>query len=683
MSTSTVSTGFTPGAAPAPEDGSEPVSENMGTVEFDGKTYYYYKVGTGDYDKYYYFESSESRQNFLEWVSASTGVEIDDIGRSEMFEIAKQYEMLSDRTTTQGQVMVNGQLQTVTMVFMKPPLDTKLNAQANVEFFGGDIPYFSDGSAAYLNNREFRFSEDPANNGARLAGLAGSARFLFDSNYGDKETTLATGPLDPDVEALCKSLFGEVPITQEHLNILKVMGLVSGDATQGASTWKLTSEGQEAQGHFENPDYVDYLASMAINNLTPEDLMKAAGASTYFSDTGYAQKPNTEPPEYYTAADVEKLAQEAYGKMNTVEEPLPPGVTARADQQEALLKLIINLLGLPPNTTWEQLTPAQINTAIAVGLIGYDKETNTLFMTANGATYSSSKVAAPATTPPEGTAPANNDANLKAFWDAMYIFYTLGGPLGADGAEVELKGQGVRNDRFGTSGIGSLAGADPADNDYWNEIGLGHLSLEDRAKLVQASKDILMLGGSAGSGGYLDQISNMNGGSGLGLNVFREAQMRDWLSSTHGDWQGDGGVGSDERARNNFNDSAFAIPESFVYDPAQLKMSDETKGNLDRMCTVLFGEAFSAMTPDEQRKALYILTTSFNVFAYEPPVYADVATSPTGDETTQRVISPGMLYTRPGFTVPGDVTITPHTPPESEESEEEEEDDGSYWYGGS
>lgn len=263
----------------------------MGTEEFDGKTYYYYKVGTGGYDKYYYFESNESRQKFLEWVSATTGVEIDDLGMSEMFEVSKQYEMTTDRTTTQGRVMIDGRLQTVTMVFMKPPLDTKLNAQANAEFFGGDIPYFPDGSAAYLNNKDFRFSEDPANNGARLAGLAGSARFLFDSNYGDKEPTPVTGPLDPDVEALCKSLFGDVPITQEHLNILKVMGLISGDANQGASTWKLTTEGQEAQEHFENPANIDYLASMAINNLTPEDLMKAAGASTYFSGTGYAQSP--------------------------------------------------------------------------------------------------------------------------------------------------------------------------------------------------------------------------------------------------------------------------------------------------------------------------------------------------------------------------------------------------------
>ncbi|WP_334118543.1 hypothetical protein [Limnobacter sp.] len=660
MSTSSVSTEFIPEIPPAPKNGSEPVSENMGTAEFDGKTYYYYKVGTGNYDKYYYFESSESREKFLEWVSARTGVEIDDLGLSELFEISKLYEMTTERTTTQGRVMINGRLETVTMVFMKPALDTKLNAQANVEFFGGDIPYFPDGSAAYLNNREFRFSEDPANNGARLAGLAGSARFLFDSNYGEKELTPVTGPLDPDVEALCKSLFGEVPITQEHLNILKLMGLVSGDATQGASTWMLTIEGQEAQGHFENPDYFDFLASMAINNLTPEDLMKAAGASTYFSESGYAQKPNTEPPEYYTAADVERLAKEAYGKMKGVEEPLPAGVTAGANQQQALLKLIINLLGLPSNTTWEQLTPAQINTAIAVGLIGYDKETNTLFMTANGATYTSSKVETPATNPSESTPPA--DANLKAFWDAMYIFYTLGGPLGADGAETNTKGEGVRNDRFGTSGISSLAGADPADNDYWNKIGLGHLSHEDRTKLIQASKDILALGG-AGNGGYLDQISNMNGGSGLGLGVFREGQIRDWLASTHGDWQGDDGVGSDERARNNFNDPAFAVPESFVFDPAQLKMSDETRGNLDKMCTALFGKSFSAMTPGEQRKALYILTTGFNAFAYEPPIYADVSTSPTGNETTRRVITPGMLYTRPGFTVPGDVTITPHTPP--------------------
>ena len=86
------------------------------------------------------------------------------------------------------------------------------------------------------------------------------------------------------------------------------------------------------------------------------------------------------------------------------------------------------------------------------------------------------------------------------------------------------------------------------------------------------------------------------------------------------------------------------------------------------------------MTPDEKRKAIYILTTSFNLFAYTPPQYADV-TGADG-QTDRRVVTPGMLYTRPDFTVPGNVTADEHVPPEREE-EEEEEEDTDYWYGNS
>lgn len=674
MATSSVDTGFVPGEGLVPNDTPvEPGNENMGSMEVDGQTYHYIKVGT----RYYMFDSEASRQQFLEWASAVSGVEIDDLNSTNLFDIVKRYDFSGDWENASVQVMENGKPQQVWMVFVKAPLHEKIDTQASKDFFGGDIPYFPDGSLPYLNHRTFTFTGDPVVDGGQLAGLAGSARFLFEKNYGNKETTPVNLAALPDpIEELCKAIFGSnVTITQEHLNILKLMGLVTGDATQGVGTWALSSEGSECLSRFQDPAMKDFLPSMAMINMTQEDLLQASGASVYFSGEGYAAVPDANPPRNYNAADVEKLAGTVYGKMKDVEEPLPEGLGAKDGQQDMILKLIVSLLGLPANTTWDQLTPAQINTAVAMGLIGYDQATNTLFMTSNGATYLSSKATAPGTAPPEGTPAATQDSRLKTFWDALYIFYTMGGPQAADSAEVN-NGYGIDNDRFGTMGIGIIANSDPNDQGFWDSIGLGHLSVEQRTQLKNAC--ITML--APENNGYLLEISRSKGLGDAEDGVFRTHQMHTWLMENHGDWQGDGGQGSDVRARDNFNNPSFTVPAEFVFDPNQLSMSAETQANLDSVCQQLFGKSFSSMTPDEKRKAIYILTTSFNLFAYTPPQYADV-TGADG-QTDRRVVTPGMLYTRPDFTVPGNVTADEHVPPEREE-EEEEEEDTDYWYGNS
>lgn len=674
MATSTVNTGYVPGEGTTPDETPAPAETgNMGTMEVEGQTYHYIKVGT----RYYMFDSEASRQQFLEWASAVSGVEIDDLNSGNLFDIVKRYDFSGDWGNDKVQVTENGKLQIVWLDFVKAPLIDKINTQAATNFFGGDIPYFPDGSLPYLKHRVFTFTGDPEIDGGQLAGLAGSARFLYENNYGSKETTPVDLAALPDpIEELCKAIFGSnVTITQEHLNILKLMNLVTGDATQGVGTWALSNEGTECLTRFQDPAMKDFLPSMAMINMTQEDLLQAAGASVYFSGDGYAAVPDANPPRNYNAADVEKLAGTVYGRMKDIEEPLPEGLGAKDGQQDMVLKLIISLLGLPANTTWDQLTPAQINTAVAMGLIGYDQATNTLFMTGNGATYLSSKATAPGTAPPEGTPAANQDSRLKTFWDALYIFYTMGGPQAADRAEVNSSGT-QQNDRFGTMGIGIVANSDPNDQGFWDSIGLGHLSVEQRTQLKNAC--ITML--APENSGYLLEISRSKGGSGLGDWVFRTHQMHTWLIDNHGDWQGDGGQGSDVRARDNFNNPSFAVPAEFVFDPNHLSMSAETQANLDSVCQQLFGKTFSSMTPDEKRKAMYILTTSFNLFVYTPPQYADV-TGADG-QTTRRVVTPGMLYTRPGFTVPGNITADEHVPPEREE-EEEEDDDTDYWYGNS
>ena len=525
MSTSTIHSRFTPNTSPSdrPIVSSE---DSLGTMESDGKEYYYFKVGTGSQSRFYMFESPEARQEFMEWLSLSSGVEIDDLTTKDIRGVLKNYDIIDDYLTTTGQVNLDGnKLQSVWLTFIKAPMEEKIDGQAQHEFFGADVPYFADGAAPYLNNRDITFTGDHKNDGARLAGLAGSARVLVETKYGNQQTTpVDAATLDKGIQALCKSLFGDVPLTLEHLNILKQMGLVKGDATQGAASWTLSEAGVATNDAFAQPETADFVASMGLNSMSPEDLIKAAGTSTYFNDKGFAQKPNSNPPAYYGTGDVETLAREAYSKMKGSDESLPEGLKAQEGQQEAVLKLIVNLLGLPQGTTFDQLTPAQINAAIATGMVSYDKDSNTLSISLNGETYAKTKAESTQQTPP----PASNPE--KSFYDAMSTFYTMGGATGADRAEVN-DDKGVKNDRFGTYGIGKLAGADANDDSFWNDVGLGHLSKDDRTKLINASKDILKYGGTEGSGGYLDQISSWGGGSGLGLGVFKSGQIQEWLKN--------------------------------------------------------------------------------------------------------------------------------------------------------
>lgn len=521
----TIHSGFTPSSTPSNLPPEISMEENTGTLDSNGQKSYYFKTGEGQSTRLYMFESPEARQQFMEWLSLTTGKNVNDLSPQDISRVLNQYDMVNDYQTETGQVNLNGNPQTVWMTFIKAPLGGKLHDQASHEFFGGDIPYFADGSAPYLNHRDVTLTGDANHDGAALAALAGSARFLFTSNYGQKETTpVDASTLDNGVQELAKALFGDVPLTQEHLNIMKMMGFVQGDAGKGASTWTLSTAGATANDAFKTPGNAGYLASINLNNLSPEDLLKAAGASTYFTDSGFAKKPNS--TDSYGPGDVEKLAREAYGKMNGSDETLPPGLKAADGQQEQLAKLISNLLGLPASTTFDQLTPSQINAAIATGLVSYDTNTNTLSITLNGSTYAAEKAKQAGNTPP----PAENVDPAKKFYNALSTFYQMGGATGADRAEVN-DDKGVQNDRFGTYGIGKLANASPTDNDFWNSVGLGSLSQEDRSKMINACKDILQYGGAEGSGGYLDKISNWGDGSGLGVGVFRTSQIQEWLKN--------------------------------------------------------------------------------------------------------------------------------------------------------
>ncbi|BET27550.1 hypothetical protein EV673_1779 [Limnobacter thiooxidans] len=677
--TSTVNTAYVPNAGLTPSNVDGDGNENIGMTVVDGENKFYYKAGKS----VFLFNSEAERQSMLEWASSVSGVAIDDLEAKDVKGVVNKYELTTDWNTVSDLFTGDDGKETrAWMITVKTPIFDKIDTKISKDFFGGEAPFFSPGSEQYLKHRTFNFNGDPAVDGGQLAGLTGSAQFLFNKNYEGKTTTPTDLAALPDpVETLCKSLFGsDVAITQEHLNILKLMGLVTGDATKGVGDWALSTAGQTSSSKLAEKEPLKFIASMATLAMKPEDLVEASGASVFFKGDAYAPVADSNPAKNYAATDVESLAKKVYKNMEGTVETLPAGLGATTGQKDSILKLVTNLLNLPATTTWEQLTPSQINTAISMGLAAYNPTTNALTLTGNGATYISSKAAVPATAPPVTTAAAEQDTGLKAFWDALNTFYTTGGPLGADRAEVHRHDAGVKNDRFGTLGIGALGQASATDEDFWKDAELSHLNGDQRTQLINASNTLL----KPEYGTYLAQVSTLNGGSGE-ANVFLTGQMNTWLVNNHGDWQGQGGAGSDDRATANFNNAAFAVPATFVFDATGLSMSAETTASIDAMSAKLFGKNFSAMTADEKKKAMYILTSSFNTFAYTPPVYAEVAGATADAKTTNRVITPGMVYTRPGIVVPGSVSPSELAVPEKVENQEaeDEEEYEENWYGNS
>ena len=521
--TSTINTAYVPNAGLTADAAEGDSDEIMGTTVYNGENKFYYKVDKS----VFLFNSEAERQSMLEWASSVSGVAIDALEAKDVKGVVNKYELTTDWNTVSDLFTGDDGKETrAWMITVKTPIFDKIDTKISKDFFGGEAPFFSPGSEQYLKHRSFNFNGDPAVDGGQLAGLTGSAQFLFNKNYEGKTTTPTDLAALPDpVETLCKSLFGsDVAITQEHLNILKLMGLVTGDATKGVGDWALSTAGQTSSSKLAEKEPLKFIASMATLAMKPEDLVEASGASVFFKGDAYAPVADSNPAKNYAATDVESLAKKVYKNMEGTVETLPAGLGATTGQKDSILKLVTNLLNLPATTTWEQLTPSQINTAISMGLAAYNPTTNALTLTGNGATYISSKAAVPATAPPVTTAAAEQDTGLKAFWDALNTFYTTGGPLGADRAEVHRHDAGVKNDRFGTLGIGALGQASATDEDFWKDAELSHLNGDQRTQLINASNTLL----KPEYGTYLAQVSTLNGGSGE-ANVFLTGQMNTWL----------------------------------------------------------------------------------------------------------------------------------------------------------
>lgn len=326
---------------------------------------------------------------FLARISLLCNKPIDELRISDISRVCAADSLEFDQVTLDGRIY--------TVIHVSDTQEDLTQEFNQEEYFLGEIPKFTPGTGVYLNS-----SFDTEWTGLRkdiaLAGLSGAAQALYKGNY-ETATNLppVNIPADSPVGKLLTFMFSpSTSFNQGHLNVLKMMGLVDGSATADPSTWTVTPNKGALIVAAIGTDRPKFIPSMNLLQM-PQDLQTmAAGVSKYFTAAGYAAG--------YSAEDVEKVAADVLNKgMGADKTPLPANLVI---PQDTAGKLLNHLFKLAPGN--QQFTVAQINTAVAMGLITFDGSANppTLAMTEIGNTYLKGKEAPPTAAPTPAPAPA-------------------------------------------------------------------------------------------------------------------------------------------------------------------------------------------------------------------------------------------------------------------------------------
>lgn len=263
----------------------------------------------------------------------------------------------------------------------------------DLHYFGPKLPHFPPGSGTYLSSQFDTKSTDLAKS-MGLGGLIGSARALYQSNYGKSQLSgISNSELNDKTLELLQKLFGQTDgFNQGHLNILKMMGLVTGTTKDPISKWTLSDNGKQLLPCF-NGEENTFIPSMNLLGLSAKLRGQAGGVSLYFSGDGYSNG--------FTSANVEKDAKEILAGMGLDKTALPSNLDIKDDA----IKALNFLFGLGADNT--KFTTAQLNTAIAMGLVKYNAGSKTVELTNIGGIYLKDKEKPPVTTtnPPVNTDP--------------------------------------------------------------------------------------------------------------------------------------------------------------------------------------------------------------------------------------------------------------------------------------
>lgn len=413
--------------------------------------------------------TQQELDDFLAWLSNMQGKPLNQLRDTDFLQRVPPFDLRDSMRT--------GHDRSLTSFALRQGGTDRVTAFNESEFFGDRIPQFTPGTGSF-NGAPLDL---PVGIGmdATTAGFAATAQALYAGNYSENPgtplNTTELAQLNPDVRALMENMFGsETPFSLEHLNVLKMMSLVTGQADQPPSTWTVTpTQGRQLlEASTEESD--TFVGAISLLNLRIDDISLADGVRAYFDEAGnFIQG--------FGTGNVEEVAGQLVDTMSPPETAMPGDIT----QGENVSAMLNSLLGLDPaNTTF---TVEQINAAIAMGLLGYDASGRTVNLTTNGQGYLTTKRTENATpaTPPPPPAPMTADERTDAFLAELVNMDGSGNVY----AIFDVGDYGHDHDgKISRKDIETLANKDPHNNGHWNESGFRNMSIETRVRVVALAR---------------------------------------------------------------------------------------------------------------------------------------------------------------------------------------------------
>nr|WP_294888057.1 hypothetical protein [uncultured Limnobacter sp.] len=347
------------------------------------------------------------------------------------------------------------------------------------EFFNQDLPQYPADVQSLFSNPVDLGEPSSLVLAAKLAGLAGAAQQIYAANYENASNNKPLNPakLNPDLLSLIHSIFGaDVTPTQGHLNTLKALGLVEGDPGKGASSWALSTMGQELHETLNNSDSLGLLGdngflaadaqteaklNEAIAMLQQEDLTSNLGA----------------------------IKQIAQGLLDQLSESGSPNINpAELPLSSEVVSVVAELFDIPGNPP--TLTHAQLNIAIMMGLVVADPAAAGGYSVTDAG---QKLIAAAGTDSPEQTPEQPTQTEQQVF--AGHLGDFINGHNGWAVIAVEVATQEIlhESDVYGNgiwsvAGFTALAGVSPNDEAFWAKVaeaaGVESIPMEARQAII-------------------------------------------------------------------------------------------------------------------------------------------------------------------------------------------------------
>lgn len=498
---------------------------------------------------------------------------------------------------------------------------TTVDTWATENYKQGAAPTFTHGTGGFIGSN-IDLSETASHkvlaNAATASGYISTAQQLVTDNYSD----VSMPPIhlesiqDTGLKNLMIQLFGNPPpggFHEGHLNVLKAMNLATGEVNQPASEWHLTESGQVLISAL-NSEGTDFVAANHLFEVSGDHVQGKMQAAQMYFDPTTGQLINSSPEAVEATLTTLKTDAEAIYEtltQNGRPDSLPAGMVLPQEVTELLTHVRQKSGGF---------NAADVNAAIALGLVQYDRHTGQVSLTTQG--QSLLRAANPEAPAETAEAPVENHADQE-FYNATNTLVNKHDGAGLkliDHMEGKHVGKNGRDGRFYgyyvTDNIAPmLEGETPlltVDSPIWEDAGLGGLSKEARIETLQA------LGVWAKDRGRMDQVAGFHGTEGKEGRVITKHEAQAWLGRNAASWISDPSA----RASQMFADGVQPDKDWFRYS----KNSDAAKphhANLGQVMRNVLGLDINNLNDDEFSQALFILETTGYV------------KMPTGEDTTK------------------------------------------------